>query len=55
MAQEAMAQPVKGQTDHLGRACRSTRVEPSTPIGPKYMFYVGYELTHLFDLVGPKI
>ena len=31
MAQIAKAQPVKGQRDHLGRACRSTRVELFTP------------------------
>ena len=28
MAQAAKALQVKGQTDHLGRACRSKRVEP---------------------------
>ena len=31
MAQVAKAPQVKGQTDHLGRACRSTRVEPFIP------------------------
>ena len=31
MAQVAKAQPVKKQTDHLGRAWRSTRVEPFIP------------------------
>ena len=31
MAQLAKAQTFKGQTDHLGRACRSTRVEPFIP------------------------
>ena len=27
----AKAPPIKGQTDHVGRACRSTRVEPFIP------------------------
>ena len=30
-AQIAKAQPVKGQRDHLGRACRATRVELFIP------------------------
>ena len=32
MAQAAKAPQVKGQTDHLVRACRSTRVEPFIPL-----------------------
>ena len=31
MAQAVKALQIKGQTDHLGRACRSTRVEPFIP------------------------
>ena len=57
MAQTAKAQPVKRQTDHLGRACRSTRVEPFIPTAihkptntctqldpPQYMFIDQYLL-----------
>ena len=31
LAPVAKILPVKGQTDHLGRDCRSTRVEPFIP------------------------
>ena len=55
MAQVAKALQVKGQTDHLGRACRSTRAEPFIPTAmckPTSTCTIGSSLIHVHQLIS---
>ena len=55
MAQVSKALPFKGQTDHLGRACRSTRVEPFTPTAmhkPTSTYMIGSSSIHVHQLIS---
>ena len=55
MAQAAKALQVKGQSDHLGRACRTTRVEPFIPTAmckPTGTCTIGSSLIHVHQLIS---
>ena len=54
-AQAAKALQVKGQTDHLGRACRSTRLEPFIPTAmckPTSTSIIGSSSIHVHQLIS---
>ena len=55
MAEAAKVPQVKGQTDHLGRACRSTRVEPFIPTAmhkPTSTCMIGTSLIHVHQSIS---
>ena len=55
MSQAATALQVMGQTDHLGRVCRSTREEPFIPTAmckPTSTCMTGSSLIHVHQLIS---